>query len=268
VALEIVVPARNEALRLPGGLAALCQKAAGLPIPAAVLVVDSASTDGTSDVVRRGPRQPVPVRLLRCERPGKGVAVRAGLLATQAPFVGFCDADMATDLQALDPAVSLLTAGHPVVIGSRALAGSVTEVRSSAVRRVGAAVFRAMARQIVPASTDTQCGFKFFAGPLARAAAGPLRTAGFAFDIELLANCLRTGATLTEIPVHWRDMAGSTFSVQRHSAAAFRDVGALWLRSRRAQASGEPLSEVPPSGIPLAGIPLTEIPLYEVPSTT
>jgi dolichyl-phosphate beta-glucosyltransferase len=142
VTLEIVVPARNEALRLPGGLAALCQKAAGLPLPAAILVVDSASTDGTSDVVRGGPRQPVPVRLLRCERPGKGVAVRAGLLATQAPFVGFCDADMATGLDALDTAVGLLTAGHPVVIGSRALAGSVTEVRSSAVRRVGAAVLR------------------------------------------------------------------------------------------------------------------------------
>ena len=256
VTLEIVVPARNEALRLPGGLAALCEKAAALPLPAAIVVVDSASSDGTGDLVRRGPRQAVPVRVLRCDRPGKGVAVRAGLLATQAPFVGFCDADMATDLGALDTAVSLITAGHPVVIGSRALAGSVTEVRSSAVRRVGAAVFRALARQIVPDSTDTQCGFKFFAGPLARAAVQPLRTAGFAFDIELLANCLRMGATLTEIPVHWRDVAGSTFSVQRHSAAAFRDVAALWFQAQwlRSRASEQP-HEVPPGEVSLCEVP-------------
>jgi hypothetical protein len=29
-----------------------------------------------------------------------------------------------------------------------------------------------------------------------------------------------------------RNVAGSTFSVQRHSAAVFRDVAAIWLRSR------------------------------------
>jgi dolichyl-phosphate beta-glucosyltransferase len=255
VTLEIVVPARNEALRLPGGLAALGEKAAALPMPTTIIVVDSASTDGTGHVVRNGARTPVPVRLLRCERPGKGVAVRAGLLATRAPFVGFCDADMATDLRALDTAVRLLTAGHPVVIGSRAIEGSVTEIRSSAVRRVGAAVFRAMARQIVPDSTDTQCGFKFFSGPLARAAAQPLQTAGFAFDIELLANCLRLGGTLTEIPVHWRDMPGSTFSVQRHSVAAFRDVAAIWLRSR-SRAGQEP-REAPPCEVPLRKVPST-----------
>jgi hypothetical protein len=84
----------------------------------------------------------------------------------------------------------------------------------------------------VPAATDTQCGFKFFSGPLVRAAAQPLRTAGFAFDVELIARCQRLGATLTEIPVRWRDVTGSTFSVRRHSAAAFRDVAAIWMRSR------------------------------------
>jgi dolichyl-phosphate beta-glucosyltransferase len=238
--IEIVVPAHNEAHRLPAGLAALCWEAASLPWRASVLVVDSASTDATSDLVRDWPAGPVPVRLLRCARPGKGLAVRTGLLATQAPFVGFCDADMATDLSALDTVVSLLAAGKPLVIGSRGLEASVVTVRHSAIRRRGAAVFRALARQIVPDSTDTQCGFKFFSGPLARAAATRLRTPGFAFDIELIAICQRLGATLTEIPVRWRDMPGSTFSVPRHSAAALREVASIWLRQRAGRATDAP----------------------------
>jgi dolichyl-phosphate beta-glucosyltransferase len=233
--IEIVVPARNEASRLPAGLAALCAKAATLPLRTAILVVDSASTDATGDIVRAWPAGPVPVGLLRCDRAGKGVAVREGLLATRAPFVGFCDADMATDLSALDAAVSMLAAGHHAVIGSRALTTSVVQSRTSGARRLGAAMFRGMARAIVPAATDTQCGFKFFAGPLARAAALPLRTAGFAFDVELIATCLRLGATVTEIPVRWQDIAGSTFSVRRHSSAVFRDLAAIWLRSRMAR---------------------------------
>ncbi len=230
--VEIIVPARNEAHRLPEGLRALCEKAATLPLRTAILVVDNASTDETADVVRAWPAGPVPVGLLRCERPGKGAAVREGLLATRAPFVGFCDADMATELSALDEAISLLAAGHSLVIGSRALSTSVVEARSSVVRAAGAALFRAMARWTLPGAADTQCGFKFFSGPLVRAAAAPLRTTGFAFDVELLANCLRQGTTMTEIPVEWRDVAGSTFSVRRHSTAAFRDLVSIWLRSR------------------------------------
>jgi hypothetical protein len=125
-----------------------------------------------------------------------------------------------------------------MVVASRALDGSVTDERHSQTRRLGAAAFRALGRQVVPGATDTQCGFKFFAGPLARAAARSLRTAGFAFDIELIAACQRLGATLTEIPVDWRDVPGSTFSVSRHSAAAMRDVAAIWLRYRAGRGPG------------------------------
>lgn len=242
VSIEIIVPAHNEARRLPAGLAALCRKAAQLPLPAGILVVDSASSDGTADVVRAWPEGPVPVRLLRSDQPGKGRAVRLGLLATRAPFVGFCDADMATDLSALDVTIGLLTAGQPLVIGSRAVDGSVVEERHSAVRRLGAAAFRALARRVLPDATDTQCGFKFFSGPLARAAALPLRTGGFAFDIELIAICQRLGAPPTEIPVSWRDVPGSTFSVSHHSAATLCEVASIWLRHRpgRARSAGLP----------------------------
>jgi hypothetical protein len=229
--IEIIVPARNEARRLPAGLSALCAKAAMLPLSAAIHVVDSASTDSTAELVRNWPAGPVPVRVVRCDRPGKGLAVRAGLLATSAPLVGFCDADMATDLSALDEVIRLLAGGHQVVIGSRGLPESVVQSRSSVVRRAGAFVFRAVAASIVTGSTDTQCGFKFFAGPLARMAAASQRTGGFAFDVELLAACLRLGATVTEIPVQWRDVTGSTFSVSRHSVAVFRDLWSIWLQS-------------------------------------
>ena len=259
--IEIVVPARNEARRLPGGLDALCRKAADLPVPAGILVVDSASTDATGDVVRQWPAGPVPVRLLHCDRPGKGLAVRTGLLATRAPFVGFCDADMATDLAALDVAIGLLAAGKPLVVGSRGLAASVVENRHSAVRRAGAAVFRAMGRRVVPGATDTQCGFKFFSGPLARAAALHLTTHGFAFDIELIALCQRLGASLTEFPVHWQDMPGSTFSVPKHGAAALRDAVSIWLAHRPGRVAGPaPGATVPVTTVPAATAPVLEPP--------
>ena len=230
--LQIIVPARNEQARLPAGLALLCAKAEALPDGVEVLVVDSASTDQTARIVLDWPAGPVAVRLLSCDRPGKGAAVRAGLLATEAPYVGFCDADMAADLSALDHALWQLQAGRQAVIGSRAHSASVVEVRHSAVRKAGAAVFRAAAHLVAAGPRDTQCGFKFFAGPVARRAAADLAATGFAFDVELIARCRQLGADMVEIPVRWHDVPGSTFSVWRHSLSAFAEIAGIWLALR------------------------------------
>ncbi|TDC82789.1 glycosyltransferase [Actinomadura sp. 7K507] len=230
VLLEIVVPAYNEADRLPEGLAVLCGKLAGLPVRSEVVVVDNASTDGTAGIVRSW-EGPEPVRLVRCERRGKGAAVRAGLLATRAPYVGFMDADMATDLAALDEAIVLLREGRPVVVGSRRHGRSVVQGYALPVRRLGAVTFNRIVRDLVGGIADTQCGFKFFDGPLARAAAEDLRTTGFSFDVELLAHCVRRGASVTDIPVVWRDRPGSTFSVRRHSLQCLLDLARIRARA-------------------------------------
>ncbi|MDH2427903.1 glycosyltransferase [Sphaerisporangium sp. TRM90804] len=227
--LEVVLPAYNEEERLPAGLAALCAKLASLHIPASVLVVDNGSTDATSRIAEEWPSSPVPVRVIRCERRGKGAAVRAGLLATTAPFVGFCDVDMATDLSALDPAMALLGMGYAAVIGSRADPRSVVEARHSLLRRLGAATFRGLARMIVGEIGDTQCGFKLFRGAEARQVARQLRCDGFAFDVELIARFRARGLALREIPVTWRDVSGSTFSCYRHSLGVFAQMGRIWL---------------------------------------
>jgi hypothetical protein len=175
----------------------------------------------------------VPVRLLRCPRPGKGAAVRAGLLATTAPYAGFCDADMATGLDVLPDVLAMLRSGAQVIIGSRRHPESDVEVYGRPLRRVGALAFNRLCRDITGGVTDTQCGFKFFAGPLARAAAADLRTTGFAFDVELLVHCRRRGAAIIEIPVTWRDMPGSTFSIIRHAGGCLRDLLRVRAAARR-----------------------------------
>jgi dolichyl-phosphate beta-glucosyltransferase len=238
-ALDIVIPARDEAGRLPRGLRRLSDKLAGLPLAGSIIVVDNASTDATAQIVERW-SGPVPVRLLRCPTPGKGAAVRTGLLATTAPYVGFCDADMATDLAALDETLALLQAGHEVVIGSRRHPASVVEVYGHPLRRLGALAFNHVVRDLLGGVTDTQCGFKFFTGPLARAAAAELRTPGFAFDVELLLHCRSRGAEVVEIPVEWHDVPGSTFSVRRHTFGCALELLRIQAAVRRSPAVQRP----------------------------
>ncbi len=243
--VEIVIPAYNEARRLPAGLAELCARLDHLPFTAAVLVVDNASSDQTGDVVRQW-RSGVEVRLLHCPKRGKGAAVRSGILSTRAPIVGFCDADMATGLDALEPVLAMVRAGAGVVIGSRVLAGSIVEVRHSRVRAFGARLFRRLARRLVPGVRDTQCGFKFFDGGVARRAAAAQRATGFAFDVELLARCARLGAPPVEVPVVWRDRPGSTFSPVRHGLSVLVELIAIWAVLRRGTRAAAPAAAPPP----------------------
>jgi dolichyl-phosphate beta-glucosyltransferase len=233
MSLDVVIPARNEAGRLADGLATLSGRLARLPVDGNIIVVDNASTDATADIARRW-SGPVPVRLLQCARPGKGAAVRHGLLATTAPYVGFCDADMATDLDILEDVLAMLASGAQAVVGSRRHPDSDVEVYAKPLRRVGALAFNRLSRDVTGGIADTQCGFKFFAGPLARAVAAELRTAGFAFDVELLMHCRRLGAEIAEIPVVWRDMPGSTFSIGRHAGSCLADLLRIRATARRA----------------------------------
>jgi dolichyl-phosphate beta-glucosyltransferase len=234
--LHIVIPAYNEELRLPRTLRALrrfvAQRRAVLG-EVEVLVVDNASTDRTAEVARDAASPVLPVRVVRCLQRGKGAAVRAGLLASDADLVAFMDADGATELTALDEAWRRIHLGADVVIGSRALADSVADVRSCRTRTAGAAAYRRMARRLVPGIADTQCGFKVIRGGLARAVAEDLTARGFSFDVELLVRLRAAGARIDEIPVTWTDVPGSTFVPARHGAGAFTELAAIAWRTRR-----------------------------------
>jgi dolichyl-phosphate beta-glucosyltransferase len=219
--LSIVVPVRNEESRLSATLSGLTAALAATRKPCEIVVVDNASIDRSAEVAREYWSGSVPVRLVHCAQPGKGAAVRTGVLRTDSRYVGFCDADLATDMTALAPTLEFLSTGVNVVVGSRAHPNSIVRARHSQVRKAGAWAFRHAANTIVPGVGDTQCGYKFFDRPTADAIFQPLRTPGWAFDVELLARAQRIGAMIFELPVCWTDMPGSTFHPMRDGYRSF-----------------------------------------------
>jgi len=234
--MQLIIPAYNEATRLPRTLAALRRRLAHSPVPGGleVVVVDNASDDETAAVAAAASCPAMPVRVVYCATRGKGAAVRRGMAFTTDAVVGFMDADGATDLQALTDALRLIGEGADVAVGSRAADGAVTTERHSQLRALGARGYRRMAGHIVPGIRDTQCGFKVIRGDLARTVFARTQTDGFSFDVEFLGRARRAGARMVEFPVTWVDVPGSTFSPGRHGLDSFASLARIgWqLRER------------------------------------
>jgi glycosyltransferase involved in cell wall biosynthesis len=226
VDLEVVIPAYNESARLPETLRRSVLHLDAQAWRSRIVVVDNGSADETAVLARTAAARTdrVDVTVIGCSRPGKGAAVRRGLLTSTSPLVGFFDADLATPLPTLAAAVDALRDGAAAVIASRHVPGARFVVPQTLGRRAGGTAFRLLARSVVSGVADTQCGFKFFRREAVQAAIARVRTTGFAFDVELLAQVQRDGGRITEIPVAWTDGAGSTFRPVRDGLASFRAV--------------------------------------------
>ena len=82
--LEILIPARDEVRRLPHTLMHTVRYLEAQPYSSSVVVIDNGSVDQTSDLVARPWSDRVPVQLTGCAQPGKGAAVRRGILTSRA----------------------------------------------------------------------------------------------------------------------------------------------------------------------------------------
>lgn len=225
--LSVVIPAYNEARRLPSTLERIVRYLGEQPAwhPAEVLVVNDGSTDDTAAVVAAAPSAPgVTVVCLGYEvNRGKGAAVRAGFAAARGDAILLSDADLSTPIEEVERLRAALTDG--VAVGSRALDRRRIELRQPVYRDLMGRVFNFAVRALaVPAVFDTQCGFKLFDGDLARRCAAAQRLDGFAFDVELLFLTRAWGREITEVPVRWRHVEASRVQLVRHSLDMFLDL--------------------------------------------
>ena len=126
IALSLIIPAYNEAHRLPPYLQEIRDYLRRYYETAhEVIVVDDGSEDGTAPIVCEWGRDWNELRLLRhCANRGKGAALTTGILASQGGLILMVDADGATPIKyerRLREAVEL---GADFAIGSRLVAGA------------------------------------------------------------------------------------------------------------------------------------------------
>ncbi|MGO8687386.1 MAG: dolichyl-phosphate beta-glucosyltransferase [Candidatus Dormibacteria bacterium] len=233
--LSVVVPAYDEALRLPATLQALRVYLDGAGEEYEdyeVIVVDDGSGDGTADLAERECAGWPQLRVLRLpENRGKGASVQAGMLAARGDLRLFTDADLSTPITELAKLRDLIGGSTAVVIGSRAVADSKVEVHQPARRELMGRTYNRLLRLLVLRGLhDTQCGFKLFTAEAAVACFTPLRTPGYGFDAEVLLRARRLGWEIAEVGVVWRHAENSRVSPLRDSLGTLIDLLKLWLR--------------------------------------
>jgi dolichyl-phosphate beta-glucosyltransferase len=197
----VIIPAFNEAERLPRTLKRIGEFLEGWGRSYEILVVDDGSEDGTSEAARATPS----VTLLRSEtNRGKGHAVRRGMLAARGERRLMSDADLSTPIDELPRLDAEMDKGYDVVIASRAVTGAEIAVHQPAYREGFGRLFNRLVQWIaLPGLEDTQCGFKLFTAAASQDAFSLGRLDGFSFDVEVLFIARKRGYSVAEIPVKW-----------------------------------------------------------------
>jgi putative flippase GtrA len=235
VVVDIVIPVYNEETDLEPSVRRLhdylCER---FPFRGRITIVDNASTDGTWAIAHRLTVELDDVDALHLPEKGRGRALRAAWLASDAPIVAYMDVDLSTDLDALLPLVAPLLSGHSeIAIGSRLAPGS--RVIRGRKRGFISRSYNLLLRSILRTRfRDAQCGFKAIRADAARRLLPSVEDDAWFFDTELLVLAERAGMRIAEIPVDWVDDPDSRVQIVSTAMADLRGIARLL----RAQALG------------------------------
>jgi dolichyl-phosphate beta-glucosyltransferase len=214
--LSVVIPARNEESRLPRALGQVFAFLDKQAYTSEVVVVENGSRDRTLEVAQKFTGHFPTLRVFREELPGKGRAVRRGMLEAHGEYRFIADADFSMPPEQISRFLPPECACD-IAIASREAPGAV-RYNEPAFRHFTGRVFNLLIRSLVlPGLQDTQCGFKCFRAEAAETLF-PLQTlTGWSFDVELLAAARRRGYTITEVGIPWYYTPGSKINVLRDS---------------------------------------------------
>lgn len=220
-----------------------------------ILLVDDGSSDATLKAAEHftrthllpshprpssGPWSPNPktavnippdsIRLIHLEsNRGKGGAVTHGMRHARGSYILFADADGASDITDLPKLVTAADEiadfeSRAVAVGSRShLVSSPAVVQRTKLRNFLMHSFHLFIRLLTPPKTarikDTQCGFKLFTRATLPYIVPHMHMEGWIFDVEMLMLAEFASIPVVEVPIGWKEVAGSKLDVIKDSIA-------------------------------------------------
>ncbi|OGZ29938.1 MAG: hypothetical protein A2931_01840 [Candidatus Niyogibacteria bacterium RIFCSPLOWO2_01_FULL_45_48] len=207
VYLSVVIPAYNEGERILKTIDEISEYLSHQGFSWEIVVSSGGSTDNTASAVKHKMLNTPGLRLVENPRRGKGLGVKAGILAATGRIRLFTDADNSTDISHFEKMRPFFDQGYEVVIASRdskdapGATQAVPQVWHK--RLMGNAGNLFIQLVAVRGFWDTQCGFKAFRDFAAEKIFGQQRIHGWGFDVEVLALARYLGYRIGIVPAYW-----------------------------------------------------------------
>ena len=200
----VVIPVYNEANKLPRSLSILSHfLSQHFPFDYELIIADNGSTDRTLEIAQALRQQYPALKVLHFDQKGRGGALKAAWLASNADILSYMDVDLSTDLSAFPNLCrALIDQQFDLAIGSRLLPQSRT-TRCFRRERLSRVYNRLLQVLLQVHFSDAQCGFKAITRSAALQLLPLVDDTHWFFDTELLVLAEKFGYRLCEIPVTW-----------------------------------------------------------------
>jgi dolichyl-phosphate beta-glucosyltransferase len=206
--LSVIIPAYNEAARLPLTLVDVDRHLSEQDFASEIIVVVSAGSDNTPDILKRFQAIIKNLRvIILSENKGKGFAIKTGMLAAKGQWHLMMDADNSTSLIEIAkmlPFVTDKSNNCDIAIGSRFIEGAQINPPAPNSRQFMEKLGQTLISTfLVRGIKDTGCGFKLFSASASDQIFKKCVSEGWGIDTEALMIARKLKYEIKEVPVFW-----------------------------------------------------------------
>lgn len=224
--VNVTVPVLNEESKLESCIATLRSFLnQHCPYEREILIADNGSSDRTLEIAETLSGLYPEVQHIHLDERGRGRALKAAWVSSDADIVSYMDVDLSTDLGAFLPMIRALADGrYHIATGSRLRRGS--RVIRSWNREIISRSYNVLVRVLFPGIriSDAQCGFKALTRKAVQELIPLIENNNWFFDTELLIRAKQHGYEIFEVPVSWKENPDSRVKIMR---TAWEDLQGL-----------------------------------------